>query len=189
MGALAQESSPQSSPAAAATPAASPVPISGSALSSGSSGTASQAGAPSPGGSAQAPSLEPKKTKLRTDCVFSALVLATNLPEPPQPPQELAGFAPRLKAVFGYNNFELVGSHTELMDKSDEQWLVPSKLFSLAIKSKKEKNGSYLINLQLFQENKMLAGFDAKLGADSPIFIRGPQCGKGQLVIVVEVKP
>jgi hypothetical protein len=173
------------SPAAAAATVPGAILASGTALAgSGTGATAALAC-----GSSQAPSLVPKKAKPRTDSIFSALVLATNVEQPAPPPPELAGFAPRLKTVFGYNSLELVGSHTELMDQSDERWLVPSKLFSLSIKSKKEKNASYLLNLQLFQETKMLAGFDAKLGTESPIFIRGPQYGKGQLVIVVEVKP
>ena len=140
--------------------------------------------------------LSPEKTapsksgrdKQGADYVFSALVLATNSEIPSQPAPELAPLVPKLKSIFGYNHFELVGSHTELMDDPNEHWLVPSKMFSLSIKSKREKKPSYLLNLQLFQGSKMLAGFDAKLGAECPIFVRGPLYGKGQLVIVVSVK-
>ena len=131
----------------------------------------------------------PGKEK-QPDMVYSALVLATNDQgaSTPTASPELLPLVPRLKSIFGYNRFDLVGSHTELMDNPDEHWLVPSKSFSLSIKSKREKNFSYLLNLQLFQETKMLAGFDAKLNRESPIFVRGPLCGKGQLVIVLIVR-
>jgi len=137
---------------------------------------------------------EPKgsKDKLKPDAIYSALVLATNVegtpPATPIATPELEPLVPRLKSIFGYNHFELVGSHTELMDNPDEHWLVPSKTFSLSIKSKREKNFSYLLNLQLFQDSKMLAGFDAKLGRECPILVRGPLYGKGQLIIVVIVR-
>jgi hypothetical protein len=139
---------------------------------------------------APSPASTPKKGKdsPRTDCIFSALVLATNAEITSQPGPELLPLIPRLKSIFGYNHFELVGSHTELMDDPDEHWLIPSKIFSLSIKSKREKNSCYVLNLQLFQETKMLTGFDAKLGLGCPIFIRGPLYGKGQLVIVVIAK-
>lgn len=144
--------------------------------------------------SKQAPSLEkfagPKsgKEKPRVDYIFSALVVATNGEIVTPLPPEMASLAPKLKTIFGYKNLELVGSHTELMDDPNECWLIPSKSFSLSIKSNREKNASYLLNLQLFQETKMLASFDAKLGTESPIVIRGPLCPKGQVVIVVIVK-
>ena len=129
------------------------------------------------------PSLE--QGRRQAESIFSALVLATNAENPSTPNPALAELVPRLKSVFGYNQFELVGSHTELMDETDEHWLVPTKLFSLSVKSKRENNSSYLLNLELFQDSKLLTRFDAKLGVKNPIFIRGPLCGKGQLVVVI----
>ena len=140
----------------------------------------------------EVPSLEKAakggKQSQKLDSVYSALVFATNEESAAPTTPELMPLVPRLKSIFGYNRFELVGSHTEVMDNPDEHWLVPSKSFSLSIKSKREKNSSYVLNLQMFHETKMLASFDAKLGRESPILIRGPLCGKGQLVIVLIVR-
>jgi hypothetical protein len=129
---------------------------------------------------------------LATDRIWSALVLATNAPTPKEPPPELREFAPRLKRIFGYNQFELAGSVLEVIDEQTESWLVPSQLFSLSIKARrstsKEARGGYLLNLQLFQEKRPLVDTEAKLAPGSPLFIRGPQYGKGQLIIVLQVQ-
>jgi len=171
----------QNTPAPSATPSPGPVAASGTLVSGTVNGNALEK-APKGGGG--------KEKQPRTDAVYSALVLATNDQgaSTTAATPELVPLVPRLKSIFGYNRFDLVGSHTEVMDNPDEHWLIPSKSFSLSIKSKREKNFSYLLNLQLFQEAKMLAGFDAKLNRESPIFIRGPLCGKGQLVIVLIVR-
>jgi hypothetical protein len=41
------------------------------------------------------------------------------------------------------------------------------------------------LNLQLFQEHKLLLETDAKLSKSSPLVIRGPQVGDGQLVLLL----
>jgi hypothetical protein len=127
-----------------------------------------------------------------TDKIWSALVVATNSPNPKDPPPELREFAPRLKRIFGYNQFEMAGSVLEVIDEQTENWLVPSQLFSLNLKARrstsKEARGGYLLNLQLFQDKRPLVDTEAKLAPGSPLFIRGPQYGKGQLIIVLQVQ-
>lgn len=120
--------------------------------------------------------------------VWSALVLATNEEKPLPPPGELASFQTKLKNIFGYNQFEIIGQHTELMDAPDERWLIPSKNFCLSVKSKQKADTCYLSHLELFQQEKMLASFDLNLGHQCPLFIRGPLYGNGQLIIVLVVK-
>ena len=44
------------------------------------------------------------------------------------------------------------------------------------------------MNLQLFQEQKLLFETEAKLSKRSPIVARGPQVGEGQLVLVLLVE-
>jgi len=126
------------------------------------------------------------------DNIWSAVIVATSVAAPKDPPAELREFAPRLKRIFGYNQFELVGSATELIDELTENWLVPSPLFSLSVRARravsKEARGGYLLNLQLYQEKRPLLDMEAKLAPGSPLFIRGPQYGKGQVILVLQVQ-
>jgi hypothetical protein len=133
-----------------------------------------------------------KSVPKHQDKIWSGLVLATNAPDPKDPPAELREFAGRLKRVFGYNQFQLAGSAANVIDDDGENWLVPSKNFSLSVKARpatsKEARGGYLLNLQLFQDQRPLVDTEAKLAPGSPLFIRGPACGKGHLIIVLQVQ-
>lgn len=126
------------------------------------------------------------------DRIWSAVVLATNPSTPKAPPAELREFAPRLKRVFGYSQFDLVGAAEEKIDDRTESWLVPSPSFWLSVKARravsKETRGGYLLNLELFQDKRPLLETEAKLAPGSPLFIRGPLYGNGQLIIVLQVQ-
>lgn len=125
------------------------------------------------------------------DQIWSALVVATNASDPKPAPPELRPFAPRMKRVFGYNQFELAGSATQEIGDQNESWLVPSKSFWMGLKGRrtvsKEARGGYLLNLQLFQDKRPLVDTEVKLAPGSPLFIRGPEYGDGQLIIVLQV--
>ncbi|MEA3188426.1 MAG: hypothetical protein QOD99_2256 [Chthoniobacter sp.] len=120
--------------------------------------------------------------------VWSAVILATNEEKPKEMPAELRMFKQKLQNVFGYNQFELIGQHTEPMDDPSERWLIPSKNFSVRVGSKSEQKNGYAMNLELFEDQRMLARFDAHLGAQSPLFIRGPMYAGGQVIILMMVK-
>ncbi len=120
--------------------------------------------------------------------VWSGLILATNSGHPSEAPAEIAKFKTKLENVFGYNQFELIGQHTELMDNPNERWLIPSKDFFLHVVSTSKGRTAYTFTLHLFQQKRSLAQFEAKLEPESPLFIRGPLCGGGQLIIVLLVK-
>ncbi len=124
--------------------------------------------------------------------IWSALVVATNSANPKPAPLELREFEKRMNRVFGYNQFELVGSNTQEIGEQGENWLVPSKSFWLGLKARralsKEAQGGYLLSLQLFQDKRPLVDSEVKLAPGSPLFIRGPQYGKGQLIIVLQVQ-
>lgn len=128
----------------------------------------------------------------KVDKVWSGLVYATNVAAPKDPPSELREFETRLKRVFGYNQFELMGSAAKPIDADGESWLVPSSNFWLSVRARpavsKEARGGYLLNLLLYHDQRPLVDSEAKLAPGSPLFIRGPACGKGQLIIVLQVQ-
>ena len=122
------------------------------------------------------------------DTVWSGLVVATNAPEPTPIPAELNRLEGTLKGFFGYNQFQVIGQSRSTIKKGDEDWLASSKYFSLRADTKSATRGGYVMNLQLFQEQKLLFETDAKLSKRSPIVARGPQVGEGQLVLVLLVE-
>lgn len=122
------------------------------------------------------------------DTIWSALVHATNETSPEETPTELRRIEEKLENVFGYNQFRLLGEHAEQMDDPKEYWLIPSRIFSLRVASKMADKIGYRLKLELYHEKRRITEFEANLGAQSAIFIRGPLYAGGQLIIVLMVK-
>ena len=122
------------------------------------------------------------------DTVWSGLVVATNAPQPTPIPAELNRLEGTLKGLFGYNQFQVIGQSRSTIKNGNEDWLAASKYFSLKADTKSATRAGYVMNLQLFQEQKLLFETEAKLSKRSPIVARGPQVGEGQLVLVLLVE-
>lgn len=122
------------------------------------------------------------------ETVWSGLVMARNVPQPTPVPAELSGLEGTLKQVFGYNQFQVIGQARKTLTTGTEDWLAKSKYFSLHVDSKTVSNSVYSLNLQLFQEHKLLLETDARLSKRSPLVIKGPQVGDGQLVLLLVVE-
>lgn len=120
--------------------------------------------------------------------VWSALVVATNSPRPPQPPIEMRHIAGTLSRTFGYNYFNLIGQSRKTLQTGEENWLAASKHFSLHVDARGAHRGGYRLNLQLFQDRHVLLETEATLTKSSPLVIRGPQIGAGQLLLLLIVQ-
>jgi opacity protein-like surface antigen len=120
--------------------------------------------------------------------VWSGLVMANNVATPDEIPPELNRIEGTLKALFGYNQFKVIGQSRKTLVTGSEDWLASSKYFSLHVDSKGETNAGYLLNLKLFQEKNLLLETEAKLSKASPLVIKGPQVGDGQLLLVLVVQ-
>ena len=120
--------------------------------------------------------------------VWSGLVIANNVAQPDEIPPELNRIEGTLKALFGYNQFKVIGQSRKTLVTGSEDWLAASKYFSLHVDSKGETNAGYLLNLRLFQEKSVLLETEAKLSKASPLVIKGPQVGNGQLLLVLVVQ-
>ncbi len=120
--------------------------------------------------------------------VWSGLLIASNsLPSEPTP-AEVAKIEGTLRQLFGYSRLQLIGEARQTLKTGQENWKAKSKYFALDVDARGEKAGAYVLNLKLFQEDKLLLETDARLNKASPLVIRGPQVGDGQLVIVLVVK-
>lgn len=120
--------------------------------------------------------------------VWSGLVIANNVAQPDDIPPELHRIEGTLKAWFGYNQFKVIGQSQKTLVTGSEDWLAASKYFSLHVDSKGETAAGYLLELKLFQEKSVLLETEAKLSKASPLVIKGPQVGDGQLLLVIVVQ-
>lgn len=122
--------------------------------------------------------------------VWSGLVIAQNAPQPTAIPPELTKIEQNLKELFGYNQFQLIGQSSKTLRTGEEDWLATSKYFKLLVDAQGESDAGYTVNLKLYKEDKdqaLLLETDAKLSSSSPLVIKGPQVGDGQLLLVLVV--
>ena len=121
--------------------------------------------------------------------VWSGLVIANNVAQPEETPIELKRVEGTLKELFGYNQFSVIGQSKKALVTGSEDWMAQSKYFSLHVDSKEgnDKNG-YRLDLKLYQEKSLLLETEAKLSKASPLIIRGPQVGDGQLILLLVVQ-
>jgi hypothetical protein len=120
--------------------------------------------------------------------VWSGLVIANNVAQPDPIPPELRGMEGALKKWFGYNQYKVIGQSRKSLVTGSEDWMAQSKYFSLLVDSKSGNEAGYLLNLKLFQEKNLLLETDAKLSKASPLMIKGPQVGDGQLLLLLVVQ-
>jgi hypothetical protein len=131
-------------------------------------------------------SVVPAQAASRT--VWSGLVMANNVEKPDPIPAELNQLEEKLKQLFGYNQFKVIGQSQKALVTGTEDWLASSKYFSLHVDSKGSSDAGYVLTLKLYQEKNLLIETDAKLSKASPFVIKGPQVGDGQLLLVLVVQ-
>jgi hypothetical protein len=121
-----------------------------------------------------------------TPHLWSALIYATNPAHPAQAPDRLRRYFAKLKHIFGYSQYELVGESAQKLDGVNERWLMPSQDFNISVVPHGGPGNP--AKLTLFQLHHKVAEFETHLSPDSPLFIRGPLYGGGQLFIVVHMR-
>ena len=122
------------------------------------------------------------------ETVWSGLVIAENVAQPESIPLELTRIERLLKELFGYNQFQVIGQSSKTLKTGQEDWLATSKFFGLRVDARGESEAGYVLNLKLYKEKELLLETDAKLSKRSPLVIKGPQVGSGQLLLVLVVE-
>jgi len=125
---------------------------------------------------------------LAVETVWSGLVMAENVTQPQPIPSELTRIEGLLKRFFGYNEFQVIGQSQKTLKTGQEDWLATSKFFGLHVDARGETQGGYVLNLKLYKEKELLLETEAKLSKRSPLVIKGPQVGGGQLLLVLIVQ-
>jgi hypothetical protein len=122
------------------------------------------------------------------ETVWSGLVIAENVVQPQPIPPELTRIEGSLRKFFGYNQFQVIGQSQKILKTGQEDWLATSKFFGLHVDARGETEAGYVLNLKLYKEKELLLETDAKLSKRSPLVIKGPQVGGGQLLLVLVVE-
>jgi opacity protein-like surface antigen len=122
------------------------------------------------------------------ETVWSGLVIAENISQPQPIPSELNRIEGSLKRFFGYNQFKVIGQSQKVLKTGQEDWLATSKFFGLHVDARGESKGGYVLNLKLYKQKELLLETDAKVSKRSPLVIKGPQVGGGQLLLVLIVQ-
>ncbi len=120
--------------------------------------------------------------------VWSGLVLATNVAKPTPAPPEMHRLRGTLERTFGYNQFELIGQSRKSLRTGEENWLASSKHFSLHVDARGATRDGYRLKLLLYQDRQVLLETDATLSKSSPLVVKGPQIGAGQLLLLLVVQ-
>jgi hypothetical protein len=123
-----------------------------------------------------------------TQSVWSGLVIAENVAQPAPMPAELLRLEQTLKELFGYNQFQVIGQSTKTLKTGQEDWLASSKYFGLHVDARGETPAGYLVDLKLYKEKDLLLETETKLSKRSPLVIKGPFVGGGQLLLVLVVQ-
>lgn len=130
----------------------------------------------------------PTTARAQGDTLYGALVMASNVEHPAEAPPAIRPEADNLRAVFGYNDFVILGQKRKPMVDGTDDWLVSSPKFFLRVDTKKPVPGGYALALQLFCEKRIIAQARAKLTRETPLFIRGPMVARGQLIILLKIQ-
>jgi hypothetical protein len=101
---------------------------------------------------------------------------------------ELQGAETVWSGFFGYNEFQVIGQSQKTLKTGQEDWLAKSKFFGLHVDAQGESAAGYVLNLKLYKEKELLLETDAKLSKRSPLVIKGPQVGSGQLLLVLVIQ-
>jgi hypothetical protein len=122
------------------------------------------------------------------DNIWAALVLSTNENPAREVPRKLQDFAPTIRAVFGYNSLYLLGQKKQTISAWSSDWLVPSSEFYFNITSLEQESACYRVRIELFRGKSLLLTTESRLARNAPLYIRGPQWGQGQLILLLEVR-
>jgi len=122
------------------------------------------------------------------ESIWGCLLYASNDGQRTDIPDRLSRYEQRLNTAFGYSKLHLLGEGQTTVKSPDQNWLIFGGDIKIQFTSlQKNEQGQFLVGLELFQGNKQVIETQARVGRDSPLFIRGPEWRNGKIIIVVMV--
>lgn len=122
------------------------------------------------------------------DKIWTALVLGTTEHPPREVPKDLEPFAKGLEEVFGYNSFYLLAAKEKKIRAGTEEWVVPTKKLFLKLQCTDRSEKCYTVHLELYFKKQLMLTSEVKFAREAPLYIRGPNWGKGRLIYILEVR-
>ena len=126
---------------------------------------------------------------LADDKVRAELYWAEN--GPPVPDAKLAPekLHHRLKEVFGFKHYELMGSQEFEMRHEWEQWFVPRKDFFIRVEPLHREPGQpRILNYEIYKDGFIVASGKFEPRDGTPLFINGPDFNAGRFIYVLEAR-
>jgi hypothetical protein len=103
-------------------------------------------------------------------------------------PADLSNYNQRLPKAFGYSSLRVIGEGRTTVGPQGQRFLIfTGDLKIMLTNLTREKDGRYLIGLQLFQGDEPVLEAQAQMTRGSPLFIRAPTWRQGQLILAVMV--
>ena len=123
------------------------------------------------------------------EALLGWLLYASNDARPgSEVPAELSVYNQRLPKAFGYSNLRVLGEGRTTVGPKGQRYLIfTGDLKIMVTNLSREKDGRYLIGLELFQGEDPVLETQAKVTRGSPLFIRAPAWRAGQLILAVMV--
>lgn len=122
------------------------------------------------------------------DTLWAGVVLATKEDRPGAIPRSLRRLAPGIAEVFGTNTLYLLGERSKPFDVGVDPWMVPTRDFYFQVKALAREASNYVVNVELYEKQSLLLSSEARLAYQAPLLIRGPMWGRGQIVLVLEIR-
>jgi len=124
---------------------------------------------------------EPQETK---DIIWVGLIKANA--QPPTSDPILKQMEPRLKAVFGYQAYQLVQQDSVPIGRNWDKWIMPSREYYMKIiPMANDEDGNTRIHFELYRQKTEMCMGTIELNRQRPTFIAGPHTSSGKLIFVL----
>ena len=120
--------------------------------------------------------------------VWSGLVIANNVAQPDEIPPELHRVEGTLKALFGYNQFKLIGQSQKALRPWRGRLACLEQILSLCTSIPRARRIRLSAEAEIISGEKPASRNGSKVSKASPLVIKGPQVGDGQLLLVLVVQ-
>jgi hypothetical protein len=117
------------------------------------------------------------------EAVWVALVKANDAP--PTENLHLEKLRPRLRAVFGFEQYHLLHEAHVATGERYGQWVLPRRDFYIKLEPLADAG----IHYELYRDKVLLVDGKAYLTSARPLFIAGPECSDGRLIFLLQRVP
>lgn len=101
--------------------------------------------------------------------------------------QKLKDIEPKLREVFGYKRYTLLGQNQDTLQTGKQLKLCPDEGFTVFVTESSVKNKIHKMELEVYSGKASLVKNTMKIAEKNSVFIKGPEVGSELIVIVLTV--